>query len=70
MEEGCVVFYTDGGQVYSGKAVDIEYENTGFTFSIDSYGGCSGQHRISSSQIGRTVFFSEEDAMQAAGKTF
>lgn len=66
MEEGSVVFYIDNGNVYSGRVVDIEYANIGFTFSIDSYGTCSGQHRISSSQIGRSVFFNETDAAEAA----
>lgn len=65
MEEGSIVFYLDNGHIYSGRAVDIEYSNPGFTFSIDSYGDCSGQYRIASSQIGRTVFLSEEDAEEA-----
>lgn len=65
MEEGSVVFYTEDGQIYSGRVTDIEYANIGFSFSIDSYGDCSGQHRIQSSQIGKTVFFSEEDARDA-----
>lgn len=65
MEEGSMVFYMDNGNIYSGRAVDIEYSNTGFMFSIDSYGDCSGQYRIASSQIGRTVFLSEEEAVEA-----
>lgn len=70
MKEGNVVFYIDNGNVYSGKIVDMEYarSNAGsdFTFSIDSYGDCSGQFRISSDQIGRTVFLSKEDAVKEA----
>lgn len=66
MEEGSIIFYIEDGQVYSGKVTDVEYLNSGFLFSIDSYGDCSGQHRIASAQIGKTVFFQEEEAEAAA----
>lgn len=66
MEEGNVVFYIDNGNVYSGKVTDMEYAKSDFTFSIDSYGDCSGQFRISSDQIGRTVFLNKEDAVREA----
>lgn len=66
MEEGNVVFYVDNGNVYSGKVTEVEPAKPGFTFGIDSYGDCSGQYRISSDQIGRTVFLSKEDAVEAA----
>lgn len=66
MEEGSIVFYIEHGQVYSGKVTDVEYLNSGFLFSIDSYGDCSGQHRIASAQIGNTVFFQKEEAEVAA----
>lgn len=66
MEEGNVVFYIDNGNIYSGKVMDMEYAKADFTFSIDSYGDCSGQFRISSDQIGRTVFLNKEDAVKVA----
>lgn len=66
MEEGNVVFYIDNGNVYSGRVMDMEYAKSDFTFSIDSYGDCSGQFRISSDQIGRTVFTNKEDAVKEA----
>lgn len=65
MQEGIIVFYIDNGNIYSGKVTDIEYSKSDFTFSIDSYGDCSGQFRISSDQIGRTVFVNKEDAVKA-----
>ncbi len=66
MEEGNIVFYVDNGNVYSGKVTEVTYTKPGFTFGIDSYGDCSGQYRISSDQIGRTVFLNKEDAAEAA----
>lgn len=66
MEEGNVVFYIDNGNVYSGRVMDMEYAKSDFTFSIDSYGDCSGQFRISSDQIGRTVFLNKEEAVREA----
>lgn len=66
MQEGTIVFYIDNGNIYSGKVIDIEYTKSDFTFSIDSYGDCSGQFRISSDQIGRTVFLNKEDAVKEA----
>ena len=66
MEEGNVVFYVDNGNVYSGKVTEIANTKPGFTFGIDSYGDCSGQYRISSDQIGRTVVLNKEDAVEAA----
>lgn len=65
MEEGQVVYYIADGMVHSGKITDIEYAGIGMTFSIDSYGSCEGNHRIASSQIGKTVFEKEEDANSA-----
>lgn len=65
MEEGTILFYIDEDEVYCGKAMEVEAAGTGFLFSIDSYGDCAGQYRISSSQIGKTVFFNEEDAIEA-----
>lgn len=68
MEEGMIVFYVEDGNVYAGKVIDMEKTENGYRFSVDSYGSCEGCYRIDSSQIGRTVFFSEEDAETAAGK--
>lgn len=65
MEEGQKVYYIEDGTVYSGKITDIEYANIGMTFSIDSYGGCEGNYRIASSQLGKTVFDNEEAAEKA-----
>lgn len=65
MQEGTIVFYIDNGHIYSGRIMDVECSRADFTFSIDSYGDCSGQFRISSGQIGRTVFLDKEDAVKA-----
>ena len=67
MEEGKVVYYIDEGRIYSGQVTDVEKSGEEFVFSIDSYGDCSGQHRISSAQIGITVFLSKEEAESAVG---
>lgn len=65
MEEGMLVFYIDDSHVYSGRVTDVEREENRYTFSIDSYGCCEGPYRIASGAVGKTVFFSEEDAQAA-----
>lgn len=65
MDEGRVVYYIEEGRIYSGQVINIENADPGFIFSIDSYGDCSGQHRIASSQIGINVFLSKEEAERA-----
>lgn len=62
VKEGTTVFYIDEDQVHSGQVIDVTPQTDGFTFSIDSYGTCEGQYVINSGQIGKTVFFTEEDA--------
>lgn len=45
------------------QVYDIEKTDTGdFIFNIDGYGTCEGPYRIFSTQIGKTVFLSEEKA--------
>lgn len=61
LKENEHVYYLDDNQVYSGKVMDIEQQNHAYSFSIDSYGTCEGHYRISSEQIGLTVFLSKED---------
>lgn len=63
LEEGMTVFYVEDSEVFSGMVIDVEKMADGrVEFSIDSYGACEGHYRISSGQLGKTVFLSEEDA--------
>lgn len=63
IKQGTTVFYIEDLEVYSGQVYDIEKTDTGdFIFSIDGYGTCEGPYRIFSTQIGKTVFLSEEKA--------
>lgn len=56
-------YYVEDNKVYSGRIIDIEaVTDKEYRFSIDSYGTCEGHYRISSGQIGKTVFLSEEEA--------
>lgn len=66
LAEGTEIFYIVGTHVFSGKAVDIEITNTGFTFAIDSYGACEGNFKIDSSMIGICVFLNHETAQRLA----
>lgn len=68
MEEGKEVFYTEDGNVYSGKIIDVEDRGNTFLFSIDSYGACEGHYRISSVQIGRSVFYTREEAERSLNR--
>lgn len=70
IKEGTEVYYIEEGSIYSGKVIDAAPSGTGddFTFSIDSYGACEGQYVIASSQIGKTVFFAEEEAEKQLGR--
>lgn len=70
IKEGTEVYYLEEGGIYSGKVIDTAPEGNGeeFTFSIDSYGACEGQYVISSSQIGKTVFLTEEEAQKQLGR--
>lgn len=67
IKEGTEVYYLDEDSVHSGRVVDVTPDNGGFTFSIDSYGACEGPYVIASGQIGKTVFFSEEEAKDRLG---
>ena len=60
--EGKKVYFVEDGNVYSGHIIDVEKKEQGFSFSIDSYGGCEGNYRIHSDQIGITVFERKEQA--------
>ena len=63
LEEGMTVYYIEDFEVFSGQVIDVENSTDGgVEFSIDSYGACEGHYRISSGQLGKTVFLSEEDA--------
>lgn len=63
LEEGMTVYYIEDFEVFSGQVIDVENSaDGGVEFSIDSYGACEGHYRISSGQLGKTVFLSEEDA--------
>lgn len=62
LHEGQKVYYLIGGFVESGHVIDLEEKPQGYNFSIDSYGGCEGQYIIDESQIGISVFLSEEEA--------
>ena len=62
LKEGQLVYYLVGSRVDQGHVIDIEQKanGTGFTFRIDSFGGCEGQYVIDSSEIGLSVFLTEE----------
>ena len=60
--EGMKVYFVEDGNVHSGYVIDVEKKEWGFSFSIDSYGGCEGNYRIHSDQIGITVFERREQA--------
>lgn len=63
LQDGMTVFYIEDSEVFTGKVIDVEEMPGGrFEFSISSYGACEGHYRISSGQIGKTVFLSEEQA--------
>lgn len=64
LKEGQLVYYLVGSRVDQGHVIDIEQKanGTGFTFRIDSFGGCEGQYVIDSSEIGLSVFLTEEEA--------
>ena len=51
-----------GGFVESGHVIDLEKKPYGYIFRLDSYGGCEGQYTIDESQIGISVFLTEEEA--------
>ena len=63
LKEGQLVYYLVGSRD-QGHVIDIEQKanGTGFTFRIDSFGGCEGQYVIDSSEIGLSVFLTEEEA--------
>lgn len=63
LKEGMTVYYVEGSDVFSGQVTDVEeLPGGGYEFSINSYGACEGQYRISSGQVGKTVFMTEEQA--------
>lgn len=63
LQEGMTVFYIEDSDVYFGQVIDVEeMPRGGGEFSDNSYGVCEGHYRISSAQIGKTVFLSEEQA--------
>lgn len=64
LKEGQIVYYLIGSRVEKGHVMDVEKKvnGNGYTFSIDSFGGCEGQYVIDSSEIGLSVFLSEEEA--------
>lgn len=58
LQDGMTVFYIEDSEVFTGKVIDVEEMPGGrFEFSISSYGAYEGHYRISSGQIGKTVFF-------------
>lgn len=67
LENGSQVYYIEGSEIYSGFVIDMVKTDGGFTFSIDSYGGCEGNYVISSGQIGLTVFMTLEEAVKYRG---
>ena len=62
LKEGQKVYYLIGGFVESGHVIDLEKKPYGYIFRLDSYGGCEGQYTIDESQIGISVFLTEEEA--------
>lgn len=68
IQEGAKVYYIADEQMYSGIVIDKENTTCGFRFSIDSYGGCEGNFKITSDQIGISVFTKKEDALKAIKK--
>lgn len=64
MIEGQIIYYIEEGHIYSGKAIHLQNREDGFTFQIEGYGACEGPWLISSEQVGRTVFLSEEEAQK------
>ncbi len=62
LKEGQIVYYIVGSRIENGHVIDINEKGNGYTFSIDSFGGCEGQYVIDNSEIGLTVFLSEEEA--------
>ncbi len=58
------VYFIMNGYILNGRVIDKKEKDNKFEFSIEGYAGCGGQHIISSSQIHRTIFLSEEEARQ------
>lgn len=62
LKEGNLVYFLMNGYVMSGKVMDVEGKEDDYHFSIEGYAGCAGPHVISSMQIHRTVFLTQEEA--------
>lgn len=66
LKEGDIVFYIIGNYVQSGKVIDIELLENGYSFAIDSYGACESNFRIMSNTLGISVFSDEQEAEKYA----
>lgn len=63
-EEGTEVYFLVSGYVLKGKVIDLHPTKDSYTFSIEGYGGCGGNHILSGDQLHRRIFLSEEEAAQ------
>lgn len=64
MKNGQVVYFIEGGHIYSGNVVNMQEKQDGYTFQIESYGACEGPWVISSDQIGKTIFLTDKEAQE------
>ena len=62
--EGTTIYFIVNGYIMSGKVFNVTGSMEHYTFNIEGFGGCSGYHTISNSQIHHTIFLSEEEANQ------
>ncbi|MEG0277126.1 MAG: hypothetical protein RR630_08855 [Coprobacillus sp.] len=62
LKDGDIVYFLVNGYIMNGTVVHIKEKGKDYTFQIDGYGGCGGQHIISSIQIHHTIFLSEQEA--------
>ncbi|WP_249805798.1 DUF302 domain-containing protein [Copranaerobaculum intestinale] len=64
LEEGTEVYFLVSGYVLKGKVIDLHKTKDSYTFSIEGYGGCGGNHILSGDQLHRRIFLSEAEAQQ------
>ena len=64
LEEGTEVYFLVSGYVLKGKVIDLHPTRDSYTFSIEGYGGCGGNHILSGDQLHRRIFLSEAEAAQ------
>lgn len=64
LREGTEVYFLVSGYVLKGKVIDLHNTKNSYTFSIEGYGGCGGNHILSGDQLHRRIFLSEDEANQ------